>query len=29
MPGDINSDTQLNAADLLLLQQAVLNGTAP
>jgi len=27
--GDINSDGQLNAADLLLLQQAILTGTAP
>ena len=27
--GDINGDTRLNAADVLLLQQAVLNGTAP
>lgn len=27
--GDINGDTQLNAADILLLLRAVLNGTAP
>jgi predicted outer membrane repeat protein len=27
--GDINGDTQLNAPDILLLQQAILNGTAP
>lgn len=27
--GDINNDGQLNVADVLLLQQAVLNGTAP
>ena len=26
---DINNDSQINAADLLLLQQAILNGTAP
>jgi len=27
--GDIKSDGQLNVADLLLLQQAILSGTAP
>ena len=27
--GDINDDDQLDAADILLLQQAVMNGTAP
>ena len=27
--GDINGDSQLNAPDILLLQRAVLNGTAP
>jgi len=27
--GDINGDALLNAADILLLQQAILNGTAP
>lgn len=29
MLGDINIDSELNAADILLLQQAILNGTAP
>jgi hypothetical protein len=27
--GDINSDGQLNVSDMLLLQQAILNGTSP